>query len=691
MVMSAIDYVNLLQGTDSSLYFSTGNTLPLTAVPFGMNHWCPVTETDDERFFLPGSRSFRGVRLTHQPSPWIHDYASLTLLPQTGPLQTGAMGLTAYYEPGEQEFRPHCLRLRLRRDGTRIDFAPSSRGAVMQITFAGTGPKRLLLLPGTGRYELAAGHGFGLIAPDKVEGFVTNHRGGVTDDFRFWVTLRFDVLITRMQSETGVEVIEFDPGTEHVTVRLGSSFLSPELAQLALAREIGDSGWAEIAARAQALWERELDKMAIDGASPSDKTVFYSCLYRTTLFPRELHEFDRDGQMVHYSPFAGGKFSGPLYTDNGFWDTHRTVYPLFALLRPDRLGEILAGFLNAAREGGWFPRWCSPGYRNCMTGTHADAVFADAILKDIGGFDHHEAYQYMLKDAWEPGSPDGFYGRSALAEYLALGYVPADRFAHAASQTMDYAAHDAVIAAVALKLGDPQQARQLQARSQNYRKLFNPAGGMLQGRNADGSFPPFDPVEWSDAYIEGSGWQCGFAVPHDPAGLAALLGGPGAMVQKLEQMLTAPPVYHTGAYGGEIHEMVEMAAADFGQYAQSNQPVHHILWFYTLCGRRDLAIKHIHRVARTLYTPMNFPGDEDNGEMSAWYVWAAAGFYPFCPGKPEFVAHRPMFAEVRFHLPGGRVLNIRPAFGGKCALDGESLDPAALPFHRLRGGGVLEL
>lgn len=689
--MSIIDYVNIRQGTDSTFYFSTGNTLPLTAVPFGMNHWSVVTEEDLERFFLPSSRSFRGVRLTHQPSPWIHDYASLTLFPQTGPLQTVPLGLTAYYEPEEQTFAPHCLDLSLRRDRTRLRFAPSSRGAVLEIDFAGPGPKRLLIRPGTEKYELPDGHAFERCGERSVAGFVTNHRGRVPADFKFHICLTFDAPLIGLVTQDGVFAVEFAPEVTRLTVRLGSSFISAAQARTALAREIGDSGWAAVAARARSLWETELGKMELSQTSAADNTVFYSCLYRTTLFPREFHEFDQDGRMIHYSPYAGGVFPGPMYTDNGFWDTHRTVYPLFGLLRPDKLGEILEGFLNAAREGGWFPRWCSPGYRNCMTGTHADAVFADAIMKDIGGFDHREAYQYMLKDAWQPGCPDGLYGRGALAAYLDLGYIPADRYPHAASQTMDYAAHDGVIALTAQKLGDAGQAQLLARRAQNYRHLFNPQSGMLQGRHADGSFAFFDPVEWSDAYIEGSSWQCGFAVPHDPHGLIGLLGGPAAMTQKLNQMLTSPPVYHTGCYGGEIHEMVEMAAADFGQYAHSNQPVHHILWFYTLCGRRDLAVMHVHRVARTLYTPMQFPGDEDNGEMSAWYVWAAAGFYPFCPGKPEFVAHRPMFAEVRFHLPGGRVLSVRPAAGGKCALDGESLDPAALPFHRLRGGGVLEL
>ena len=312
-------------------------------------------------------------------------------------------------------------------------------------------------------------------------------------------------------------------------------------------------------------------------------------------------------------------------------------------------------------------------------------------MKELPGFDWNEAYRYMLKDATVPGSADGLCGRSALREYIELGFVPDDLYAHSASQTMDYAAHDAMIALVAEKLGDPANAALLKKRSGNYRNLFNPASGMLQGRRSDGTFPDFDPIEWSRSYIEGSGWQCGFAVPHDPEGFMELLGGREAMIAKLDEMLTTPPDYKVGAYKGEIHEMVEMAAADFGQYAQSNQPVHHILWLYTLAGRRELAARHVHRVARELYTPDTFPGDEDNGEMGAWYIWAAAGFYPFCPGKPEFVAHAPLFPLLVFHLEGGEKLTVRPASDGIARLNGQPVRPDALPYSELVCGGLLEL
>ncbi|MBS1370418.1 MAG: glycoside hydrolase family 92 protein [Lentisphaeria bacterium] len=685
-----IHLVNLKQGTDSTFYFSTGNTLPLTAVPFGMNHWSIQTDTDDPcRFFNPRSRSFRGLRLTHQPSPWIRDYASLLLFPQTGELLTGK-GLTAYFEPDEQELCPHRLRLRLRRDHSELRFAPTSRCGVLEIDFPAGAAKRLVIVPGTGERELEAGHGFRL-RDGGAEGFVTNHSGGVTADFKFHYVMNFDCPPSGMTEQEGAYAVEFPPGTTRLTVRIGSSFISAEQARHSLEREVGSAEYAGIAARGGELWDRELNRIEIPDAPERERRIFYSCLYRTLLFPREFHEIDAAGNMVHYSPFGGGVHPGPLYTDNGFWDTHRTLYPLFSLLFPARLAEMLEGFLNAAREGGWFPRWCSPGYRSCMTGTHADAVFADAVMKELPGFDWREAYRFMLKDATEPGDAGGLYGRGALREYAQFGFVPDDLHAHSASQTMDYAAHDAMIALVAEKLGDPAGSALLKRRSGCYRNLFNPATGALQARRSDGTFTPFDPVEWSRAYIEGSSWQCGFAVPHDPEGFMALLGGREAMVARLDEMLAAPPDYRVGAYGCEIHEMVEMAAADFGQYAQSNQPVHHVLWFYTLAGRRELAARHVHRVARELYTPDAFPGDEDNGEMAAWYIWAAAGFYPFCPGKPEFVAHAPMFPRLVFHLENGETLTVRPAGKGGPHLNGRPCRAEALPYAELARGGVLEL
>lgn len=678
------ELVNLRQGTDSSYYFSTGNTLPLVAAPFGAHHWTVETEEDPVRFFHPGSRSFRGLRLTHQPSPWIGDYAALRLMPQTGRLLAGRRGRTSCFDPGTLELRPHRMRAELLRYRTTLEFAPTSRCGVLRLLFPDGCAKRLFvdLFDAAGEWREGSA---------RLTGFVTNHTGGVPENFRMHFLLEFSApVIATGEAESGC-FCEFDPSVTELEVRIGASFLSPEQAARNLESEVGDAGFREIAERGRRRWDELLGLLTVEADEEMTRT-FTGCLYRTFLFPREFHEFDAAGEMVHYSPYDGKVHPGPLYADNGFWDTHRTVYPLFSLLLPEKYGEMISGWLNAAREGGWFPRWSSPGYRSCMTGTHIDAVIADAAAKGIGGFDLRACYEYMLKNGLVPVGGEGLYGRRKLEEYLRLGYVPDEACEHAAARTMDYAANDFCIAEVARLLGDTEREREFRRRGGNWRNLFDPATGVLRGRRGDGSFAPeFNPVEWSRTYIEGSSWQCGFAVPHDPAGFIRLLGGPEAMTARIDAMLAEPPDYEVGAYGEEIHEMTEMAAAGFGQYAQSNQPSHHILWFYTLAGRRDKAAAAVRRVAAELYSPDRFPGDEDNGEMSAWYLFAVAGFYPFCPGRPEYVGSAPLASRITFRLPRGRVLTVCPSPDGAARFDGVPVDPAALPHAMLAGGGVLEL
>ena len=643
------DYVNLLQGTDSCIHFSTGNTLPLVAAPYGMNHWT-VENADDPWFFSPCSRNFRGIRCTHQPSPWIQDYGTFSVIPQTGNRLCAPEARSGVYSPESMKFSPAGFSLNFARFQIGIELAATSRAAFLRFTFPGNQLARRLI------FDLKDPLGNWKACSDRLfAGTAGNHHGGVPENFRCHIAAELSCPADFI-GENGIISLELSGPDRVVELRLATSFISEEQAFHNLG-ELCES-LEDTRGKTALLWEEKLTRIRPECDAEQLRT-FYSCFYRTMLFPREFHEFSADGSMIHYSPYDGKIHAGPLYADNGFWDTHRTVYPLLSILDPSRYGQILAGWLNAAREGGWFPRWSSPGYRSCMTGTHIDAVFADAAVKGIGGFDLAEAYSFLLKNAYEPVGEEGLWGRRALTDYLTLGFVPDDRCEHAAARTMDYAANDFALARIAAILGDEQRRRDLLRRSGNYRNLWNPAAGILQGRNADGSFPVIDPVDWNRTYIEGSSWQCGMAVPHDPAGLIALFGGPEATAAWLDAMLAAPPEFKVGAYGKEIHEMAEMALAGFGQYAHSNQPVHHLLWLYTLCGRRARGAEIIRRVAETLYTPDSLPGDEDNGEMSAWYIFATLGFYPFSPGRAHYVLSEPL-CPVELTLFNGRIRRLFP-------------------------------
>ncbi len=639
--MVLVDYVNVLQGTDSTPEFSTGNTLPLTARPFGMTHWSPQTVDADRWWFSPRSRVFYGLRATHQPSPWIGDYGQFAIMPQTGNVMPDRRGRYSSFRPENMVCAPDRFFIFLERYQTHLEMIPTERCSWVRCKFPTTDAKRIII-------DLFSGNSSAALSDDGklLTGYTKVKSGGTPENFALYFAMRFDVKVTHCQVMDDCACCELPEKTICLNLLIGTSFIGCDQALINLEREIGTRSFDAVGLETRSGWERMLSAIIISGSERTLRT-FYSCMYRTFLFPRELHEFDNNGNMIHYSPYDGRIHSGPMYGDNGFWDTHRTVYPLFSIILPRRYEEMLQGWTNAAAEGGWFPRWSSPGYWACMIGTHADAVVADAVVKGLTGFDVEAAYRAMLRNAYEAGDTVGRYGRMGIGEYMTSGYVPDDLYEHAASRTMDYAYNDFAIAQVAKYLGDDLNYRKLMLRSQNYRNIFNPVTGWPQGRRSDGSWTlPFSEFAWGGSYVEGSAWQCGWAIPHDIDGMIELFGGRGKFLERLEKLMTLPPKYETGAYGFEIHEMSEMAAVDFGQYAQSNQPSHHLPWLYAHAGAPEKAAYWVGRTVDELYSPDRFPGDEDNGEMSAWYIFATLGFYPICPGKPEYICVSPLSEEI---------------------------------------------
>ncbi|RYF98451.1 MAG: glycoside hydrolase family 92 protein, partial [Caulobacteraceae bacterium] len=397
----------------------------------------------------------------------------------------------------------------------------------------------------------------------------------------------------------------------------------------------------------------------------------------------------------HHSPYDGGVHPGVLYADTGFWDTYRTLFPLMTLLQPELMADILRGFVTAYRESGWFPQWPSPGHRSCMPGTHMDATIADAVVKGITDFDVETALEGMLKHADGPADVPGA-GRLGITEYLKYGYcLPNER--QAVAQSLDYAYDDWCIAQVARHLGRTEDEKRMLESSQNYRKLYDESVGFMRAKNADGTWlEPFDEFAWGGPYCEGGPWQNSWAVQHDPAGLMAIMGGEEAFAAKIDRMLETPPYFRVGGYGFEIHEMTEMAMADFGQYAQSNQPVHHVLFFYLAAGRPWRLQKEVRRTMEELYTPDLFPGDEDNGEMAAWYVLASLGLFPHCPGDPNWALSSPLVRRAKVKLPGGRELIIDAPENApeRVYVDGVSWNGAlhedtTVPHAMLAEGGTL--
>jgi predicted alpha-1,2-mannosidase len=681
-----VNLANPLQGTDSTSLFSRGNTLPIVARPFGMAHWALQSSDDGSWFFQPHDERLQGIRCTHQLSPWLADYGHATFQPFNGDPSPDPAERASSYRPAELEIAPHSLAVRLMRYRCKLELTPTERCSVMRFTFEESKPAGVFIdLPGDDAQAYfddprrmvtaltRANHGG---VPEGFAAYYAIHCDGQTSGFEMKELKGRRIAVLRFAAQAG----------KPVTLRVGTSFISFDQAVRNLKNEVLDKTFDQVKSEAAAAWESSLGRVRIRGASATQQKIFYSCLHRALLYPRIWHEHDASGNVVHYSCFSGKVEPGVMYADHGYWDDYRAWYPMMALLYPERLTEILNAWVNAYKEGGWFPQFPCPGYRNCMTGSPTDFVFGDAVAKGITGFDVQAAFAGLKKHATQAVAPGLGYGRPAVNEYEKLGYIPDEAVAGAVAETLDSAYGDFCIAQVARAAGSPDQAAFFEKRSRNWRNIFDSETKFLRGKTADGAWQaPFDPCTWGGAYVEGSAWQYRFAVPFDPDGLMQAMGGREAFISALEDMLAEPPTFHVGTYGREIHEMSEMAAVDFGQYAHSNQPVHWFLYMFTLAGRRDRTQYWVHRVLNELYTPDNFPGDEDTGSMSAWYILSSMGFYSLCPGTPDWVLGAPLFEQIEIRFPDGRELHINAqsakpgAFLNRVDLNGEEVRGPSIP------------
>jgi predicted alpha-1,2-mannosidase len=657
--------VNILQGTDSNYYFSRGNTLPIAATPFGMAHWTIQSRSGTPWMFQSGDRRIQGFRCTHQLSPWLSDYGHAVFLPFSGDPKLDPDARSSSYRPEDAEFRPYALRLKLLRYQADVELVATERCCVLAAKFADGGSHGLLFeVPGKN----------GTIEPDPSRKAVrftsTANAGGVPDNFATYYAVQFSEAWQNFEVREvdghRIGIVRFEAGGNHaLEARIGTSFISFEQASRNLQLEAGDRRTPELLARGKEAWNSALSRIEIEGATDAQRRTFYSCLYRALLFPRTWHEPDESGHPHHFSAFNGKVMAGVMYADHGYWDVYRAWYPFMSLVYPDRLGEILEAWVNAYREGGWMPQFPAPGYRACMSGSLIDSLFADAVVKDIVGFDREQAYEGLRKHAMGPGDPSRGYGRQGIEYYLKLGYLPADRVEQSVAETADAAYGDYCIGEIAAALGKRDDADLFRKRSENWRKIFDPQTKFFRGKNEDGSWlEPFDPFIWGSPYEEGAAWQHRWNVPHDVPGLIAALGGAGATVAALEEMLALPGRFNVGVYGQEIHEMSEMAALPFGQYMHNNQPVHHVLYLFAAAGRPDRTQYWVRRVLNEAYPVNGFCGDEDTGSMAAWYILSALGFYPLCPGKPEYTLGAPLFPHAVVHLPDGKRIAIEAPGNG---------------------------
>ena len=665
-----VDYVNPLMGTDSKFSLSNGNTYPAIAMPWGMNFWTPQTgEMGDGWAYTYHSDKIRGFKQTHQPSPWINDYGQFSLMPVTGRLAIDQNHRASWFSHKAETVTPYYYSVYLADHDVTTEIAPTERSAYFRFTFPET-DKSYVVIDAFDRGSYVK------VIPEqnKIVGYTTRNSGGVPRNFKNWFVIEFDKPFDNQLVWAGYDPVKnhLELESNHVGAVVGfktrrgeavhakvaSSFISLEQAEQNL-KEIGDRTFDQVKEAGRAVWNDVLGRIEIEDDDIHRKETFYSCLYRSVLFPRSLFEVTAEGNVMHYSPFNGEVLPGYMFTDTGFWDTFRCLFPLVNLVYPSMGEKMQEGLLNTYLESGFFPEWASPGHRGCMVGNNSASVVADAFLKNVTKADAVKMYEGLLSGANSVHPRVSSTGRLGWQYYNELGYVPYDvRINESAARTLEYAYDDWCIYKMGQKLGRPQEELDLYAkRSQNYRNLYDPEHKLMRGKNQDGTFQsPFNPLKWGDAFTEGNSWHYTWSVFHDVQGLVDLMGGKEEFVAQLDSVFAVPPVFDDSYYGGVIHEIREMQIMNMGNYAHGNQPIQHMIYLYNYAGQPWKAQYWLREVMNRLYfaTPDGYCGDEDNGQTSAWYVFTALGFYPVCPGSGEYVMGAPYFKSATLHLENGK-------------------------------------
>ena len=675
--ISYIDYINPLMGTDSKFDLSNGNTYPAIAVTWGMNFWTPQTnKMGDGWAYQYHTDKIRGFKQTHQPSPWINDYGAFALMPVTGQLKIKEEERASWFSHKAEIAKPNYYKVYLADYDTSVEITPTNRAAQFRFTFPETENAYVLL-------DAYFKNSMVKILPKerKIIGYSCNNSGGVPENFRNYFVLVFDkdfqtydtwgddwklLHSDQSQAQHAGAIIGFRTQKgEKVNVKVASSFISLEQAELNLLREIGNDTFEQTQQKALHLWEKELAKIQVLDNNIDNLRTFYSCLYRVLLFPRTFYEINEKEEIVHYSPYNGKIEAGYMFTDNGFWDTFRAVFPLFNLSYPEMNQQFMKGLVNTYKESGWLPEWASPGHRDCMIGSNSASIIADAFLK--GNIEQNDAeilLEAMLKNATQnEGRPVKSVGREGVNYYNSLGYVPYNvGINENVARTLEYAYADFCIARMAEKMGKKNIADKYYQQSLRYKNVFDDQTGWMRGKNADGSFQmPFNPLKWGDAFTEGNSLHYTWSVFHDINGLINLMGGKEKFEKKIDEVFNMPPLYDDSYYGFTIHEIREMQIMDMGNYAHGNQPIQHLIYLYNYAGKPQKAQDKIREVMKNLYasTPDGYCGDEDNGQTSAWYVFSALGFYPVTPASDVYVLGNPIFEEVKLQLPNNKEFIIK--------------------------------
>ena len=670
-----VDYVSTLVGTQSSYAISTGNTYPAVCMPWGMNFWTPQTgKMGDGWTYTYTADKLRGFKQTHQPSPWINDYGQFTIMPETGEAPIfDEEKRASWFSHKAEVATPYYYRAYLADYDVVTELAPTERAAIMRITFPESKSYVVVDAFDKGSYVK--------IMPKErmIVGYTTKNSGGVPHNFKNYFVMKFDKDFTytaavadgrintadvKAECNHAGGIVGFKTSRgEQVNVRIASSFISEEQA-LENLKELGSDSFDEVKARGRKTWNDILGRIEVKSDDIDHLRTFYSCLYRSVLFPRSFYEKNAKGEIVHYSPYNGEVLPGYMFTDTGFWDTFRCLFPLLNVMYPSMNEKMQAGLVNAYKESGFLPEWASPGHRGCMVGNNSASIVADAYLCGLKNYDAETLWQAVVHGASAVHPTVSSTGRLGYEYYNKLGYVPYDvKINENVARTLEYAYDDWCIYEFGKALGkSKKELEPFRKRAFNYRNVFDSESKLMRGRLKNGKFQsPFSPLKWGDAFTEGNAWHYTWSVFHDPAGLIQLMGGKQTFNNMLDSVFNVPPLFDDSYYGSVIHEIREMQIMNMGNYAHGNQPIQHMIYLYGYSGEPWKTQYWIRQTMQRMYNanPDGYCGDEDNGQTSAWYVFSAMGFYPVCPGAGEYVLGAPYFDEMTLHLENGRNVSIK--------------------------------
>ena len=712
-----VQYVNTLQGTHSNFGLSHGNTFPATAMPYAQHMWTPQTGPNGEGFkYLYDSDQIRGFGQSHQPSPWVSDYAVYTFFPETGTLEVNPDKRGANFCHCKEEGHPHYYRVTF-DNGICTEMAPTERGVHLRFTY----PKRedaFLVIDGyTEQSEIH-------VNPEKrqVTGWVNNQRFvNHSENFRNYFVVQFDQPILDYGIWTCEEkqeaqvmphqkdgkgkrygcYLRFKPGSK-VQARAASSYISEAQAWQNWQSELGgDRNLEQTKERGFHTWNALLNRVLVEGGTDEQMRTFYSCLFRANLFSRHFYELRADGTPYYYSPYDGKIYDGYMLTDNGFWDTFRSQFPLTNILHPTQQGRYMQALLDAQKQLGWLPAWSCPGETGGMCGNHSISLLADAWAKGIRTFNPDSALAAYAHEAMNKGPMGGANGRGGWKEYWQLGYVSFPESHGSVTQTLEYAYDDWCAWTLARSCGNKFYEQVFGRVLRNYLNLWDPETQFFRGRGLDGKwYEPFDPLVWGGPYTEGNAWHYIWSVFHDVQGLINLFGSDEAFCHKMDSVFSQPGTVKPGWYGGKIHEMVEMEQANMGQYAHGNQPIQHMPYLYSYAGQPWKTQYWVRQIMDRLYnsTPDGFPGDEDQGGMSSWYVLSALGLYAVTPGTDQYVLGSPIFRHATITMENGKKFvieakdnNLENVYVDSRQLNGQPLSRNYITYEELTSGGTLRL